>query len=113
MAVHGINRRTRGQEYLDDRWGLSLSREMQRRPARIIGHPRGGTSGQEHPQTIRVPIGSHIVHRRPPQPIPIRHADHPHPARPNRQGAPPEIPTKPVTAWEARKTSRMWASDRR
>ncbi|MBB5931879.1 hypothetical protein FHS34_007388 [Streptomyces echinatus] len=53
------------------------------------------------------------MHRRPPQPIPIRHADHPHPARPNRQGAPPEIPTKPVTAWEARKTSRMWASDRR
>lgn len=80
MTIRGINRRTRGQENLDNRWGLSLSREMQRRPARIVDCLRGGTSGQEHPQAIRVPIGSRIVHRRPPQPIPIRHADHPHPA---------------------------------
>lgn len=66
MTIRGINRRTCGQENLDNRWGLSLSREMQRRPARIVDCLRGGTSGQEHPQAIRVPIGSRIVHRRRP-----------------------------------------------
>ncbi|MFD4529679.1 maleylpyruvate isomerase family mycothiol-dependent enzyme [Streptomyces sp. NPDC058470] len=50
------------------------------KPAAVDCHAPGGRSGQEHPQAIRVPIGSRIVHRRPPQPIPVRHADHPHPA---------------------------------
>lgn len=47
---------------------------MQRRPARDIGYLGSGTPSQ-HPQAIRVPVGSRIGQRRPPQPIPVRHAD--------------------------------------
>ncbi|CAG6398466.1 hypothetical protein SCOCK_70150 [Actinacidiphila cocklensis] len=75
-----VNRRTRSQENLNSQWSLGLSREMQRPPARVVDCLHGGASGQEHLQAIHVPISSRIVHRRPPQPIPTRHADHPQPA---------------------------------
>lgn len=74
MAIHGTNRRTRGQENLDGRWRLGLSRETQRRPACGVGCLRTGAPGQQHPQAFHVPLASRTVHRRPPQPIPISHA---------------------------------------
>ncbi|CAM5527851.1 hypothetical protein SCANM63S_01051 [Streptomyces canarius] len=76
MTVRSITRRAGSQENLDGRWSLGLRRRMQRHPARGIGFPRSGTLGQKYPQGIRVPIGSRVVHRRPPQNIPLRHADH-------------------------------------
>ncbi len=74
VAIHGIDRRTRGQENLDDRWRLGLSRKMERRPADGIGCLMGGAPGQQHFQAFNVPVDSRIVHCRPPQPIPICHA---------------------------------------
>nr|WSX82018.1 transposase [Streptomyces sp. NBC_00899] len=80
VTVRDVNRRTRSQENLNSQWSLGLSREMQpassphrRLPPRRRLRPRA-------PAGHHVPISSRIVHRRPPQPIPTRHADHPQPA---------------------------------
>lgn len=80
MTVRSIDRHTGGQQGFNNQGSLGLRRKMQRSPAIGISSPRVGTLSQQHPQHIHAPIGSGIVHRRPPQPIPIRHADHPHPA---------------------------------
>ncbi len=80
MTVHGIDRRPRGQQHFDDREGLCLSSKMQRSPTLCIGSPRVSALSQQHPQAIHVPAGSGIVRCGPTQSIPIRHADHPHPA---------------------------------
>ncbi|SHN26783.1 hypothetical protein SAMN05216499_13056 [Actinacidiphila paucisporea] len=80
MTVHDIDRNTCGQQDFDGRRHLRLSSEMQRSPALSIGSPRVGAISQQRPQAVHVTVASRVVHRGPPQPIPIRHADHPHPA---------------------------------
>jgi hypothetical protein len=80
MTVHDINRRTRSQQDFDGSGHLRLSSKMQRSPILGIGSPRGGTLSQQRPQAVHVSAASRRVHHGPPQPIPIRHAHHPHPA---------------------------------
>jgi hypothetical protein len=80
MTVHDIDRRTRGQQDFDGRRHLRLSSKMQRSPTFGVDSPRVGALSQQRAQAIHVPATSRIVHRGPPQPIPIRQADHPHPA---------------------------------
>lgn len=80
MTVHDIDRRTRGQQDFDGRRHLRLSSKMQRSPTLGVDSPRVGALSQQRPQAVHIPATSRIVHRGPPQPISIRHADHPHPA---------------------------------
>lgn len=80
MTVHDIDRRTRRQQDFDGSGHLRLRSKMQRSPTLGISSPRVGALSQQHPQAVHVSTASRIVHRSPPQPIPIRHADHPHPA---------------------------------
>lgn len=80
MTVHGIDHYTRGQQDFDGGGHLRLSGKMQRGPTPGIDSPRVGAISQQRPQAVHVPGSSGVVHWGPPQPIPICHADHPHPA---------------------------------
>ena len=77
MPVDRVARGTDGHKGFDGHRILGLRSKVKRPPTVSIGRVRVGATGQQRLQTLHITINDGRVHRRPPQPIPIRHTIHP------------------------------------